>query len=135
MRNSLKNSLWNKNEIKTLSYSLAFSAFLLLSHVVSAQNRISATLRPGINFPTNDLGNANIKTGYGIEGTVAYRFMPHLSIYAGWGWNHFAADKSFAGQDMDFEETGYRLGLHFIHPIESSTLSYLLGAGVIYNHI
>lgn len=125
-----------ENRSKSVYSLLTLIAFLLISNFVSAQDdRFSLTIRPAGNFPTKELANTNLKTGFGFEGTVAYKFLPHLGAYAGWGWNHFAADNSFAGTDMDFEETGYSLGLQFIHPVENSKLNYLIGAGAIYNHI
>lgn len=103
-----------------------------------AQDKWSAELRPGVNFATSDLGDAELKTGYGVELALGYRFMPHLGAYAGWGWNQFKSDNnSFAGTgDTDFEETGYTFGLQFIHPLgNSDMLSYLVRVGGIYNHI
>ena len=102
---------------------LAMGILLLVNiQVMSAQSRWSVELRGGADFATQDLGDASLKTGFGFEGTAAYRFMPHLSGYAGWGWNQFSADRSFAGTDMQFEETGYTFGLRFLHPIGASKL-------------
>ncbi|MEO8961043.1 MAG: outer membrane beta-barrel protein [Ginsengibacter sp.] len=109
--------------------------FLAFSNEIQAQNKWSIELRPGVNFATKDLGDANLKTGFGIEGTINYRFIPHLGVYAGWGWNKFAADKSFAGAKTDFEETGYTFGLQFIQPSEKTKPGYLIEVGGIYNHI
>jgi opacity protein-like surface antigen len=61
--------------------------------------------------------------------------MPHVGIYAGWGWNRMAADHSFAGDDMCFEETGYIFGLQFMHPIADSRFSYYFRGAGLYNHI
>ena len=108
---------------------------ILSSQSADAQKKWSFELKPGVNFPTKDLHDAKLKTGFGFEGVLAYRFMPHLAAYAGWSWNKFNADKSFAGNDTDFEETGYSFGLQFIHPISNSNISYLIKAGGIYNHI
>lgn len=123
------------NRIKFVYSFLILISFMVISNFVTAQNRFSVAIRPAANFPAKDLSNTNLKTGFGFEGTITYKFLPQLGAYAGWGWNHFAADKSFAGTDMDFEETGYSLGLQFIHPIENSKLKYQVGGGVIYNHI
>lgn len=101
----------------------------------NAQQRWRFEVRPGVNVATKDLGDAALKTGFGAEGSFAYRFMPHLSAYAGWSWNRFSADQSFAGKDMDFEETGYSYGLQFIHPLARSSVSYMLKGGATYNHI
>lgn len=103
-----------------------------------AQDKWSVELRPGINFATKDLGDAELKTGLGAEFAVGYRFVKHLGAYLGWGWNQFKSDNSsFAGMgDTDFEETGYTFGLQFIHPIGScDNISYLVRLGGIYNHI
>jgi long-subunit fatty acid transport protein len=111
-------------------------AIMSVSQITFAQDRWSLEVRPGANFATKKLGDANLKTGYGIEGTVAYRFMPHLALYAGWSWNRFASsDQSFAGTNMDFEETGYTYGLQFVHPIGQSKINVLARAGGLANHI
>ncbi len=112
--------------------------FLCAHSSLSAQNPWSAELRPGVNFATQDLGDAELKTGIGFEAALGYRFMPHLGAYVGWGWNQFKSDNpSFVGTgEFDFEETGYIFGIQFIHPFSAnSKLSYLLRLGGIYNHI
>jgi hypothetical protein len=58
-----------------------------------------------------------------------------VSVYGGWGWNHFNSEESYAGPDMDFEETGYIIGLQFKQPIGSSPVSYFVRAGALYCHI
>ena len=108
---------------------------ILSSQSADAQKKWSFELKPGVSFPTKDLHDAKLKTGFGFEGVLAYRFMPHLAAYAGWSWNKFNADKSFAGNDTDFEETGYSFGLQFVHPFPNSSISFLLNAGGTYNHI
>jgi hypothetical protein len=40
------------------------------------------------------LGDADITWGLGFEGTIVYRFIPSLGVYAGWSWNNFASDKT-----------------------------------------
>lgn len=110
--------------------------FLFLSYSSRAQDRFSLQFRPGVSFATTDLGDANLKTGLGFEGSMAYRFMPHLAVYAGWGWNRFSADASFAGAKMDFEETGYSFGLQFVHPFsEGFPFDYFVRGGLILAHI
>ena len=123
--------------MKTLKKSMLIAVGLLTLQTSAAQDRWSVELRPGINFATKDLGNADLKTGVGFEAAVGYRFMEHLGAYAGWGWNKFTTDNpSFLGMgDTDVEETGYTFGLQFIHPINDSPVSYLVRVGGIYNHI
>jgi hypothetical protein len=128
-------------ETKKINRGANILAFLLCAVGIfngdlSAQHRLSVQFRPGVSFATTDLGDANLKTGGGFEFAAAYRFMPHVSLYAGWGWNRFASDASFAGPKNDFEETGYVLGLQFIHPFyQKFPFDYFLKAGAISNHI
>jgi hypothetical protein len=101
-----------------------------------AQDRWRFEIRGGAAFPTEELGNASLGTGFGFEGTVGYRIQPHLSVYAGWDWHRFTADASFAGSNNDFEETGYAVGLQFEHPIaRSEAVAFQLRAGGTYNHL
>ena len=115
---------------------------LALATVISTQvlaqesgKRLGLEISGGASFATARLNGADLNTGLGFEGIFHYRFLPYTGIYAGWGWNRFGADKSFAGEDVCFEETGYVLGLQFKHPIGNSPVSYYLRAGGLYNHI
>jgi len=99
------------------------------------EKRFGFELSGGASFATKNLYDASLKTGLGFEGIFHYRFMPYTGVYAGWGWNKFSADASFAGDNMDFEETGYVFGLQFKHPFGTSPVSYYLRAGGLYNHI
>lgn len=119
---------------KLLLTAVAITIFILFNYSY-AQDKWSLELRPGINYATKDISDADLGLGFGGELTVAYRFMPHLAAYAGWSYNNFGVDQSFAGTDASFEETGYTFGLQFIHPIGESNISYLLRAGGTYNHI
>lgn len=116
---------------------LTFAALMLctLFSQSFAQNSWSLEFRPGVDYATQEIADADLGIGSGAELTVAYRFMPHLAAYAGWSYNNFAVDQSFAGTNASFEETGYTFGFHFIHPIGESDIKYLVRAGVTYNHI
>lgn len=109
--------------------------FATTSFAQETEKRFGIELNGGASFATKKIENATLNTGFGFEGLLHYRFMPFTGIYAGWGWNRFGADDSFAGKDVCFEETGYILGLQFKYPIGTSPFSfYLRGAG-LYNHI
>ncbi len=114
---------------------IAVLTLLVMLMTLHAQDRWSLDIRGGADYATKELGDADLGVGLGFEGTAAYRFMPHTAVYMGWGWNHFNADQSFAGSDIDFEETGYTFGLQFIHPLGDTQLSYLVRAGGVFNHI
>jgi hypothetical protein len=121
--------------MKKLLLTTAALMFFTLFGQSYAQDKWSLEFRPGVDYATIDIADADLGIGFGFEGTISYRFMPHLAAYAGWSYNNFAVDQSFAGPDASFEETGYTFGLQFIHPIGESGLSYLVRAGGTYNHI
>jgi hypothetical protein len=117
---------------------IVLSAIALLSLMFTnaqSQKKWSVDFRPGVNFATKDLGDANLKTGFGLEGSLTYSILPYLGAYAGWSWNHFASEQSFMGSNIDFEETGYCLGAQFTGKFKSSTLGYMIKGGGTYNHI
>lgn len=109
----------------------------VMSLITLAQNekRFAFEISTGPSFATQKIVDADVRTGLGFEGNFQYRFMPHVSLIAGWGWNHFYAEKSFAGDNKDFEETGYVMGLEFKHPIGQSKISVFGRGAALYNHI
>jgi hypothetical protein len=133
---NLKIKFANAFQKSKLSVAIGMT-ILIFSNVCIAQtqDRWNINIRPAVNFPTQKFVDATLNVGFGIEGTIAYWFVPNLSVYAGWGWNKFQADNSFAGNNIDVVETGYRMGLQFRHPIGTSKLQCLAGAGALYNHI
>jgi len=118
-----------------LLLSIIGMLIMLTAEVASAQSRISWEIRTGVDFATQELGNADLNTGFGLDGMLSYRFMPHTSVFGGWGWHRFTSDDSFAGANMDFEETGYTFGLEYLHPLGNTPLDFYLRGGGIYNHI
>ena len=135
MKTYRNNRICGFNSSRLLLTVAACTVLMLTAQVANAQRRWSAEIRPGANVATQKMGGANLNTGFGFEGSVAYQFLPHLAAYAGWSWNKFQAAESLAGSNVDFVETGYLFGLQFIHPIAASKISYLLRAGGTYNHI
>ncbi len=123
--------------MKTKGLSILAILFLLSISFFAQENekRFGFELSTGASMATSKLGDAELKPGLGFEGVFHYRFMPHLGVYAGWGWNRFGSDNSFAGDDVCFEETGYVFGLQFKHPFGESPVKYYLRAGGLYNHI
>lgn len=112
---------------------IAFSNYALSQE--KSNSKFAFELNGGLSIAAKDLNKSNLKPGFGFEGLFQYNFMPHTGLYAGWGWNRFESDKSFAGNDVCFEETGYIIGLQFKHPVGNGDLSYFLRAGALYNHI
>ncbi|HER42841.1 MAG TPA: porin family protein, partial [Candidatus Eisenbacteria bacterium] len=122
-----------KNTIYVTAFCLLAGSVAAVS--VSAEQRWSAEFSGGAAFSTEELGEADLGTGLGFEGTVSYRFLPHLAVYGGWDWFHFSTDGSPWGGEMDVEETGYVFGLRFVHPVGDWPLSYMLRAGGTFDHI
>lgn len=99
------------------------------------EKRFGIELNGEVAFVSSDLAGSSLNAGLGFETIFQYRFIPFTSVYGGWGWNHFNANESFAGPDIDFEQTGYILGLQFKHSIKDSPVSYFVRTGLLYSHI
>jgi hypothetical protein len=113
----------------------AASALLGAWNDLAAQ-RIAVELRAVAATPTESLAGADLSAAFGYGLTVGYHLQPHLLAYGGWDWVHFQAEQSFAGTDMDFEETGYTAGLRFEHPIRgSSSMQFRVEAGATFKHV
>lgn len=120
----------------TLLAGLALAA-LLTATEGSAQDRWALEIRGSGAFPTADIADNSLETGFGVDATVHLRVMPHLAVYGGWAWTRFSPDQSFAGADMDFEETGYTFGLRFEHPFtaEVGAAAGWVRVGGTYDHV
>ena len=122
--------------MKYLKIAVCVVMLLIIDNTLFAQNKWAVEFRPGLNFVTQDIGDAKLKTGFGFEVAVSYKVIQYLDVYVGWGWNTFATKNSNSFNKSDFDETGYTFGLQFVRPVKTgSKLSYLIRAGGIYNHI
>jgi hypothetical protein len=113
------------------------AAFILLATPLTAgaQPRWTLEFLPGVGVPTQRLAEADLRTGRGLEGTVGYRVLPHLSVYGGWSWHRFTSREWFVGPDIDIYETGYAFGLRFEHPTNVRRTSVMVRLGGTYNHL
>ncbi len=122
--------------MKTKGLTFAMLVLLSLSsYAQESEKRFGFELSSGASVATKKLGGSTVNPGLGFEAIFHYRILAHTGIFVGWGWNKFAVDESFVGNDRDFEETGYVFGVEFKHPIRESKTSYYLRAGGLYNHI
>src|SRR5437588_6911633 len=103
-------NLWG---IKLLCLCFIGIINIFLANQAIAQNRWSAAFRPGINFPVISLGKIDLNTGHGYSGIVSFRFMEHLYVYTGWGWNRFYARPAIAESKTRFDENGQTFGFQF----------------------
>lgn len=115
--------------------TLAFLALLSISGFAQEKGkRFSFEINGGPSVPTKEFVEG-IKMGFGFECTFQYRILPFAGIYGGWGANWLSTESPVADNNMDYEETGYVLGLDFMHPIGGSNISYFVRGGILYNHI
>jgi len=111
-------------------------AVLAAASPATGQDRWAFELRGGVAFPTEDIGNDALGRGMGFDGTLRYRFLPHLALYGGWDWIGFSPDELSGTADLDLEETGYTFGLRFEHPLAGDPgLAGWVRAGATYDHL
>jgi hypothetical protein len=132
----MKPTTWirRRNMASPLIAGLITLVTLFTHGFAHGQSKWTMEIRPSLNFPLTNLAGADINTGFGIEGTVLYRFLPHTSAYAGWGWSLYPQENSDA-DEVSNEETGYTFGIQFLHPINRSSTNYFVKGGGIYNHL
>ena len=121
--------------MKNLRLCLIFAIFSGMAMPVYAAAPWSLEFRANGANSLGDFGDSELHPGFGFEPTVAYYFMEHLAVYGGWGWQHFSTESALYGQQFDVEETGYRFGLQFRHPLFDTRLSYLVSLGGLYSHL
>lgn len=123
--------------MKTKVILMMAISFLMAGTAFSQENgkRFGVEMNGEVSIVSSELAGASLNTGLGFETILQYRFMPYTSVYGGWGYNHFNAKQSFAGSDIDFEQTGYILGLQFEKSIGNSPISYFVRGGLLYSHI
>lgn len=117
--------------------ALALTLAVVFSLTVSSQEdgkRFGIEISTGPSVATRNFADG-LKPGYGYDGTVHFRVLPHADIYGGWGYNWFSTSTGSSATNRDYEETGYVLGLQFRRPIDGFKTRYFLRAGAIYNHI
>ena len=116
---------------------LAMMMSVILTVAALAQEkdkRFAFEINGGLSLPTKEFVEG-IRMGFGFESNFRYRIMTHTSIYGGWGANWLSTESASSGDNLDYEETGYALGLDFRHPLGDSRLLYYVRAGALYNHI
>lgn len=123
--------------MRTPTLLIAGLAMVIAASPAEAQDRRwGVEVRGGAAFPMQDIGTDELGRGVALDGTFSYRFTPQVGAYAGWGWAHFNPETSFAGPDIDFEETGYVFGLRFEQPFsEDGPVSGWLRVGGTVVHL
>lgn len=110
--------------------------FLSAPGMAHSQDRVRLEIVPGAVFSTETFADSDLGNGLGIGAHVSVRVLPHLAAYVGWNVHGFRAETSFAGPDVDVEETGYAFGVRFEHPMGGTTSpALMLNAGGTYDHI
>lgn len=121
--------------MKNKIFTTAILGFLFVLNFSFAQEKWSVELRPGTNYATEKISDAELKFGIGGEFSVSYNIIPLCSVYLGWSYNNFGVDSSFVGKNGSFEETGYTYGLKFFHELGDNNYALFLIIGGTYNHL
>jgi hypothetical protein len=116
-------------------FLLVLLSVMVKGYAQEEESRFSFELNSGVSFATSELGDVELKPGFGFEGVFHYQLMQHWGLYAGWGWNKLTSKEEIGGEHLDFEETGYVFGVQYKHPVSELPLKYYLRAGGLYNHI
>lgn len=118
--------------------TLAVPALLLLPAGALSGQTWAAELRAGAAVPVDDLGEAQLESGFGFDVEVSAEVVEALWLYAGWGAHELTADAEPWGADAEIEQTGYRAGLRWMKPfpgeIPGSPAFWAL-AGVTAEHL
>ena len=92
--------------------------------------------RGGLALAVEDFGDADLGVGYGIQLTGGYQFPQRIGLYAGWTWFRFNTDDSFAGPDVEVDESGFMAGLRYEHPVRVGMPATLqLQLGTVYDEV
>lgn len=119
-----------------LSKQCLFLSLLLFSFTLLGQEKWSLEFKPGLNFPSTEIGETNLETGFGFELIGAYSISPQFDVYAASGWNQFTTKETSINGESDVKETGFSLGLKFKDPfLNFVKTSYVLNVGGIYNNL
>ncbi|MEQ3654289.1 MAG: hypothetical protein ABNH00_00360 [Dokdonia sp.] len=116
------NILVNKS-FKTVLIFLGLA--VLLPHHVAGQ-QWSASIRPAINFPVEDVSQTELRVGNGLEFTAQYQLMPHIQLFTGFSWHQFDTDEDFDAVNTDYALRGFILGSRIKLPLNKSKLGYFV---------
>lgn len=95
--------------------------------------RWALDLRAGAGFPTEDLGEDALNTGFGLEAAARFWLYAHVHAYAGWGWFRFSTDAAGDETDWTVEDTGYVFGFQWIH--DGGRVYPWIRVGGVFNHV
>lgn len=98
-----------------------------------AQGAFTVEVRGGVNSPTETFVDTDLERGVGLEGTVAFRVMPAVSVYGGWDWQRRSVEDRLFGAEGRLIDTGYVFGVKLTPG--TSRFAPWLRAGALYNHV
>ncbi|MCW5518615.1 porin family protein [Aureitalea sp. L0-47] len=114
---------------RRLKYTFICALVVFAITTSVAQSRFSAEFRPGFNIPTSDLNEENLGLGFGFEVKAAYKMMPHLKAYGGWGWNSFKTDAKDMNDELELTENSFTFGFELQLPVTDPPVTYFLYGG------
>jgi opacity protein-like surface antigen len=116
-------------------YTFICVLLLAVATTSEAQSRFSAEFRPGFNFPVSDLDEENLGLGFGFEVKAAYKIMPHLKGYGGWGWNSFKTDSKQMNDELELTENSFTFGLELRLPVTDPPITYFIYGGGVWGQL
>ncbi|MEL6810327.1 MAG: outer membrane beta-barrel protein [Bacteroidota bacterium] len=115
--------------------SIVLVCCILSVNTAIAQERFSGEFRPFLNFPLEKLEEKNLGVGFGFEMEVAYKMMPHLKAYAGFGWSEFKTEANFQETSTLLNETFFPLGFELTFPVSKAPLTYYGQVGAVLENV
>lgn len=92
--------------------------------------------RGGVALAVDDFGDADLGVGYGFRLSGGYQFPQRIGLYGGWTWFRFNTDESFAGPNVEVDESGFLAGVRYEHPIRLGTpMTLHLQVGTIWDEV
>lgn len=120
-------------------FYIAAGIVILLSSLVFGQDqnksKFSLEFNPGVSSHLNKIDNSGSDIGVGFEGILHYQIDSDFGVFVGWGWNRFNIEKTFAGTNNPYEETGYIIGAQYKLTLKNSNYKLFFRAAALYNHI
>lgn len=96
---------------------------------------LSVEARGGVAFPTGDLGDADLNTGFGFQVGGILDVTPRLGVYAGYSRTEFEADDNIV--DASFIDSGLNAGIRasFAPILGLAGASPYVHGGLVYHEI
>lgn len=121
--------------MKTIKIFSLFVLIILITQTLTAQKNFAFDLRGGVNVATEDFGDADLNTGCGLDVQFMYLPVSHFGVFAGWTYNNTDTDRTFVGNNVEYEENGFMGGIEFNYPVFTPEIGLFIRGGALYNKL